>query len=80
MLEEYTFTSGSGKLFQEKSKNFNVNMTVIVRTLHKKNGCYYSNGMTKFIPFDTIEEVERFEQEHNVAFRRCANCFKQGRK
>ena len=80
MLDKYTFSSGSAALFQEKSKKYNVNMTVIVRTLHKKDGCCHSNGMTKFIPFDTIEEVENFEKLHNVTFRRCANCFKQGRK
>lgn len=80
MLEEFTITCGSGKAFQKYSKKFNVNMTVIMRTLHEKDKCYYSKGMTNFIPFDSIEEVEQFEKEHNVIFRRCGNCFSQGNK
>lgn len=80
MLEEYTITSGSGKLFQELSKEYNVNMTGLVRTLHKKGStCPYSHGMTSFIPFDTLDEVEKFEKEHIVTFKRCGNCFRQGK-
>ena len=80
MLEEYTITSGSGTAFQKHSKDYNVNMTVKIRTLHRKGCCKDSDGMTSFIPFDSLEDVKRFEEEHNITFRRCGHCFKQGRK
>ena len=34
-----------------------------------------------FIPFNTLEEAEQFQKEHNVAFCKCGNCFpKEGKK
>lgn len=74
MLEEYTYTD-----FDRDSKQFNVNMTGQKRTLHKKD-CKIPCGMYHFIPFDTIEEVKEFEEAHNVQFKPCAICFKQGSK
>ena len=80
MLEEFTITCGTGKEFQELSKDYNVNMTGIVRTLHKKGSkCPWSKGMYSFIPFDTLEEVRKFEELHIVTFKPCGNCFRQGR-
>ena len=79
-LQEYVIRGGDGKVFQKRSKDYNVNMTKQQRTLHKKGNCPYSKGMWEFIPFDTLEDVEKFEKEHVVKFRRCGNCFRQGKK
>lgn len=68
MLEEYT-----QKDFKKNAKNYNVNIGKGFRTLHKKNGCHCSTPLWEFIPFDSLEEVERFEKEHNVNFMRCKN-------
>ncbi len=81
MLEEYTVIGGSKKIFDQYSKELNVNMTKMVRTLHRKNSnCPYSKNLSNFIPFNTLEEVSEFEKAHIVQFGRCANCFKQGIK
>ena len=37
--------------------------------------CYYAKPCSVFIPFDSLEEVEQFEKDHHVTFRRCGNCF-----
>ena len=81
MLEEFTIIAQNGKTFREFSKDYNVNMTGLVRTLHKKGtSCPCANGMFSFIPFDNLDEVKKFEQEHEVTFKRCGNCFRQGKK
>ena len=36
--------------------------------------CQYQE-FNKFIPFETIAEVEAFEKNHACSFRRCGNCF-----
>lgn len=72
MLETYKKEN-----FREDSKAYNVNMCGDVRTLHRLNGCHCSKWLSPFIPFDTLEEVEKFETQHNVNFKRCKNreCF-----
>lgn len=81
MLEKYIISGGNKKIFDENSKEFNVNMTKQIRTLHRKKcNCQYAKSMNDFIPFNSLEEVEDFEKLHNVTFGRCGNCFKQGRK
>lgn len=75
MLEEFTINCKNGTEFRQQCKNFNVNMTVKIRTLHKKDTCYNAKFMYSFIPFDTIEEVENFEQKFQIPFRRCKKCF-----
>lgn len=80
MLGNFTIISGNATEFKKNSKEYNVNMTGLVRTLHKKDACYYSKYMTSFIPFNSLVEVEQFEKEHNIVFKRCGNCFKQGTK
>lgn len=79
-LQDFIIQSGNGTTFREASKEYNVNMTKKQRTLHKKGSCPHSNGMYEFIPFDTLADAEKFEKEHNVTFRRCGHCFRQGKK
>ena len=54
---------------------------LIIRHKNHNPKCYYSAGMYAFIPFNTLEEAEQFQKEHNVAFCKCGNCFpKEGKK
>ena len=50
--------------FNQNSKKYNVNVFNHSRMVHMKNGCYYSH-LYKFIPFNSIEEIEQFEKEHS---------------
>ena len=79
-LKDFIIRSGDGQTFQELSKDYNVNMTKQQRTLHIKGRCPNSNSMYDFIPFDTLDDAEKFEKEHDVIFRKCGKCFRQGKK
>lgn len=65
--------------FDRLVKNYFVNMENNIRTLHRTNGCYYGKCASKFITFDSMEEVEKYEAIHPDAtpFRRCGNCFRK---
>ena len=66
----------SGKLdFDKAKKDYFVNMENTMRTLHKTNCCPNSTFAYKFIPFDSLEEAEIYEQNNKVIFRKCLNCF-----
>lgn len=73
MLEEF-----KKRNFEKNHGDYNVNMCGDIRSLHKKDGCYYSKGMYEFIPFQTLEEVKKFESLHRVNFRFCKLCFPNG--
>lgn len=70
MLEHFKKTN-----FHEEKGEYNANMCGDVRTLHKKNGCYYSKYMYVFIPFKSIDDVREFELKNNVNFKFCKSCF-----
>lgn len=67
LLEVFSFTD-----FKTNSKNYNVNIYKQSRMVHKKGGCYYSRPY-QFIPFDSLEEIERFEKIHDIKFTYCQN-------
>jgi len=67
LLDTLSFTD-----FKVNSKKYNVNVYKQSRMVHRKGGCYYSKPY-RFIPFDTIEEIECFEKTHNVKFTYCQN-------
>ncbi len=79
MLEKNTIIVSSKREFDKKVKSYFVNMENNMRTLHKTGNCYYANCAYKFITFDSMDEVEKYEKEHKDAtpFRRCGNCFKK---
>ena len=64
--------ASSYKDFKKYSKKYNVNTCSDKRTVHLKGGCYYSKPY-QFIPFDTIEEIEKFEGINNIKFTYCQN-------
>ena len=66
LLDEKSYTE-----FQKYSK-YNVNVYKQSRMVHKKEGCYYSKPY-RFIPFDSLEEIERFEKTHDIKFTYCQN-------
>ena len=67
LLDAYSFTD-----FSKYSKHYNVNVFKQSRMVHKKDGCACSKPY-KFIPFDSLEEIEKFEKEHNIEFTYCQN-------
>lgn len=67
LLDEHSFCD-----FSKYSKKYNVNVYKHSRMIHKKDGCYYSKPY-QFIPFDTLEEIERFERENGIQFTFCQN-------
>lgn len=81
MLTDYTEHAGSEALFRKMLKpstKYIVNMTCNARTLHKVNSphCNYSKyGFYDFIQFDSLEDVRKFEKDHDVSFIKCGNCF-----
>lgn len=70
MLDEFKKTD-----FNKEKGKLNVNMCGNVRTLHKQNCCYYSKYLSVFIPFENLDEVKAFENEHGVKFKNCKLCF-----
>ena len=67
LLDSFSFTD-----FKKNSKHYNVNVYKQSRMVHKKDGCYYSKPH-KFIPFDSLEEIKKFEKRHNIQFTYCQN-------
>lgn len=67
ILDEYSYTD-----FVKYSKNYNINVYKQSRMVHRKDGCYYSKPF-QFIPFDSLEEIERFEKIHGIKFTYCQN-------
>ena len=68
------------KSFDEKcTGDYFVNMANNIRTLHKKNNssCHYSCLSFEFIPFNSLKDVEVYEEIHKDAtpFKRCGICF-----
>ena len=80
MLDEYIIKASNRKDFEKKAKEYFVNMTGRIRTLHKTNycSCGYSRFATEFITFTNMEEIATFEKTHmnSTPFRRCGNCFR----
>ncbi|GEM_PF-6717468 len=62
--------------FDEKVKEYFVNMSSSKKTLHKTHGCRYGEYAKDFMTFDSIESVEEYEKEYSCSFKRCGNCFK----
>lgn len=60
-----------GKYYESEAKEYVINMTSNARTLHRKNGCYYSHHLSKYYDFDTLEEAE----QSKVEFLKCKICF-----
>ncbi len=81
MLDKDTLMASGKKEFDQKAKEFFVNMQGNVRTLHKTNNksCPHSKCAYSFLTFSTIEEVVAYEKKHMDAtpFKRCGNCFKK---
>lgn len=73
MLEEFTVEARTHSDFLMFAKAYNVNMTN--RKIHTFPGCYDADKLYEFIPFDSMEEIEKFEKDHNVHFARCEKCF-----
>jgi len=67
ILHEHSYTD-----FAKYSKVYNVNVEGHSRMVHKKGGCYCSKPY-RFIPFDSLEEIKKFEKEHNIQFTYCQN-------
>ncbi len=67
ILDEHSYTD-----FTKYSKEYNVNVEKHSRMVHKKAGCYYSKPY-RFIPFDSLEEIKKFEKEYNIQFTYCQN-------
>ena len=65
ILDKYSYFNSKDRL-----GNYNVNVYKSARTVHKKGGCYNSQPY-QFIPFDTLEDIERFEKTHNIKFTYC---------
>ncbi len=63
----------SKKEFDTNAKEYVMNMTKNIRTLHKKNNpnCYYSKCFYEYVDFDNLEEVKKFPK----TYRKCENCF-----
>lgn len=82
MLDKYIITVRGRKDFEKKAKEYFVNMTCAIRTLHKTNNqsCYHSHFAASFITFSSMAEIEDFENTHmdSTPFRRCGNCFRKG--
>ena len=60
-----------GKDYADNAKDFVINMVSETRTLHKKNGCYYSHHLSKYYDFNTLEEAENA----GIDFLKCRICF-----
>lgn len=67
LLDEFSHTD-----FAKYAKNYNVNVNGSTRMVHRKDGCYYSKP-SQFIPFDTPQEIEAFEKDHDIKFTYCQN-------
>ncbi len=67
LLDTYSYND-----FNKYSKKYNVNVENHSRMVHKKDGCYYSKPY-KFIPFDSLEDINFFERTHNIKFTYCQN-------
>ena len=67
LLDNLSFTD-----FNKYSKSYNINVYKQSRMVHKKGGCYYSKPY-RFIPFDTLEGIKKFEKEHKIQFTYCQN-------
>lgn len=68
-------TASHGGIFQEDAKDYVINMQNNIRTLHKKNGCYYSKCFYKYYDFDTYEKAKA----SGLSIRDCLNCFPEKR-
>ena len=82
MLDKDVILVGSKNEFDTRCiKRYFVNMYKNVRTLHMKGctSCQYSTFAEAFIAFDSLKEVEEYEETHKNAtpFKRCGNCFKK---
>ncbi len=68
LLDDFSCTD-----FKKYSKNFNVNTFKQSRIVHKKGGCYCSKFLYQFIPFDSVEDIKKFEEKYNIKFTYCQN-------
>lgn len=77
MLDKDIITASGKAEFDKYVKEYYVNMTGNVRTLHKK-GCYLCPLAYSFITFDSKGEVDAYEKMHQNAtpFKKCGVCFK----
>ena len=80
MLDADIITASHKGFFDEKKKKYHVNMSGNVRTLHITDykSCPHSKNAFKFIPFESMEEIQEYERVNCNAtpFKRCGNCFK----
>ena len=67
ILENFSFTD-----YKKHSKNYNVNVYKQTRMVHKKDGCHWAASY-QFIPFDTLEEIDKFQTQYGVKFTYCQN-------